>query len=660
MSNKYVMSLSLNVLNHLGINLYSNIPAVLSEIVANSWDADATNVSIDIGDDEIVIQDNGCGMTLEDINNHFLMVGYQKRVVDIKSQKYDRPYMGRKGIGKLSMFSIAKEVDVISRKTTKQGIEYNAFRMNIDKITDVIKKENEIQNYNPVELDVSQYNFESDGTRIVLRYLKKNVSSLTPEYVKKRVARRFAIIGDEYNFNVKVCGEEVLVTDRDYYHKLNYIWYYGDESKRFSDFSTKAVHKEKRNNKITLNGKEYNISGWIGTVEFSGDLKDGEENLNKIVILVRGKLGQEDILSEYSEGGLYSKYLIGEINADFFDDDEFVDMATTSRQEYRRDDDRFIALKNFIQDELKYIQGKWTDLRNESGEDKAKELLPIINTWVSSLKGDNRAYAKKMFGKINQIAADDAKRREIIKYSVLAFEKLRYSNKLSAIDNINLESLESIKDVFLGLDELEATLYYQIIKERIEIIKKFQQITDDDMRERIIQEYLFDHLWLLDPSWERVDGTEYMEKTVLKALDVEFNTLTQDEQKARLDIGYKESAGKHIVVELKKANRVVKVGELTQQITKYSSAMNKVLSETGKESAPYEIICVLGKPIDNNNSPAFRQQIAESIKPWHARIVYYTELIENAYKSYNEYITANKDSQPLIDLFQQLEDQIID
>ncbi len=32
----YSMSLSLNVLNHLGINLYSNVPAVLSEVVANA------------------------------------------------------------------------------------------------------------------------------------------------------------------------------------------------------------------------------------------------------------------------------------------------------------------------------------------------------------------------------------------------------------------------------------------------------------------------------------------------------------------------------------------------------------------------------------------------------------------------------------------------
>lgn len=63
-------------------------------------------------------------------------------------------------------------------------------------------------------------------------------------------------------------------------------------------------------------------------------------------------------------------------------------------------DERFLALKQFIKDELKYIQGKWTDLRNESGEEKARELLPAIDSWFKSLSADNRKYAKKMFGKI--------------------------------------------------------------------------------------------------------------------------------------------------------------------------------------------------------------------------------------------------------------------
>lgn len=646
------MSLSLNVLNHLGINLYSNIPAVLSEIVANSWDADAENVVISITDDEIIIEDDGCGMTTNDINEHFLKVGYQKRESLQKSPKHGRPFMGRKGIGKLSMFSIAKEIDVISAKKNKSGIlEISALRMDIDKITDAIK--NDSGKYYPEE--ICEGNIDNEGTKIILKKLKKNISSLTPEYIRKRIARRFGIVGDEYCFAVTVNGNVVSLADRDYFNKLNYIWYYGRESEKYANDAQKATSKILRDNVLECKDKVYNVTGWIGTVESSGDLKDGEDNLNKITILVRGKVGQEDILADYSEGGLYSKYLIGEINADFFDSDEFDDMATSNRQEYKRDDERYIALKEFIKTELKSIQSKWTDLRNESGEKKALELMPIITSWVNSLKGDNKTYAKKMFGKINQIEADDNKKREMLKYSVLAFEKLRYSNKLSNIDNINIETLESIKDVFLGLDELEATMYYQIIKERIEIIKKFQQITDDNMREKVIQQYLFNHLWLLDPSWERVEGTEYMEKTVRNALNAEFDKLSEEEKNARLDIGYKQTVGKHVIVELKRSERVVKTGELTQQIMKYNEALKKILNSTKKTNEPFEIICVLGKPIDNDSTPEHFNAVAESLKAWNARIVYYTELIENAYKAYSAYLNENKDAQPLIEMFQELE-----
>lgn len=43
---KLAMRISLNALEHLGMNLYSNVPAVLSEVVANAWDADAAKVDV--------------------------------------------------------------------------------------------------------------------------------------------------------------------------------------------------------------------------------------------------------------------------------------------------------------------------------------------------------------------------------------------------------------------------------------------------------------------------------------------------------------------------------------------------------------------------------------------------------------------------------------
>ena len=71
------MRISLNALEHLGINLYSTVPAVLSEIVANAWDADATQVCVDLDREQISITDNGMGMTRADVIDRFLMVGFR-------------------------------------------------------------------------------------------------------------------------------------------------------------------------------------------------------------------------------------------------------------------------------------------------------------------------------------------------------------------------------------------------------------------------------------------------------------------------------------------------------------------------------------------------------------------------------------------------------
>ena len=131
----YELTIGLNVLEHLGINLYSNIPAVLSELVANAWDADATEVRVDWKDNnEIVIQDNGTGMTRDDINSRFLLVGYRRRDKQPGKTKLGRCPMGRKGIGKLSSFSIAEVIDV---ETAKAGGR-EAFRMEVAAIREAI------------------------------------------------------------------------------------------------------------------------------------------------------------------------------------------------------------------------------------------------------------------------------------------------------------------------------------------------------------------------------------------------------------------------------------------------------------------------------------------------------------------------------------------
>ena len=115
----YTMTLDLSVLDHLGLNLYSNIPAVLSEAVAIAWDADATTVNIVIDKDaqRISIADNSLGMDRADMDPEVPDGGIPKaRPGAVKTPKYRRHVMGRKGIGKLSLFSIADRIEVQSMK----------------------------------------------------------------------------------------------------------------------------------------------------------------------------------------------------------------------------------------------------------------------------------------------------------------------------------------------------------------------------------------------------------------------------------------------------------------------------------------------------------------------------------------------------------------
>ncbi|MBK8783161.1 MAG: hypothetical protein IPO22_15445 [Anaerolineales bacterium] len=225
----------------------------------------------------------------------------------------------------------------------------------------------------------------------------------------------------------------------------------------------------------------------------------------------------EDILKDMKEGGIYTKYLIGEIRADFLDSDDKEDMATSDRQSLKENDPRFELIKSYIQDKiLKIIQSKWRDWRNEGAEKRALDN-PKVKEWFTQLSPDNKKYARVLFGKIEAFPiSDPIYKKELYKHGILAFETLALKDSLSTLDHIQSnEDFEIIKSIFSSIDELEAVHYYQIAKSRMEVLKKFEKIVPN-AKERLIQEHIFDHLWLLDPSWERASTDLRKEESVMK------------------------------------------------------------------------------------------------------------------------------------------------
>ena len=117
------------------------------------------------------------------------------------------------------------------------------------------------------------------------------------------------------------------------------------------------------------------------------------------------------------------------------------------------------------------------------------------------MKGDTKTSAKKLFGRINQIATDEDHRKTLYKHGVLAFEHLHHKEKLNELEQLDINNLEVAVKLFSELDDIEASWYYQITEGRLDIIKKLSDHIDDDVLEKVIQRHIYNHLWLLDPSW---------------------------------------------------------------------------------------------------------------------------------------------------------------
>lgn len=632
---RFHLTVSLNVLEHLGLNLYSNVPSVLSEIVANAWDADAEHVWIKFDREagRFVIQDDGTGMTADDVNERFLMVGHRRRDLQPGSTAKGRQPMGRKGIGKLSLFSIAHTITI---ETAKDG-EKNAFRMELSAIRDKIRQAGGQGVYEPAEVATTDINFDH-GTRITLTDMQRKQTIATSNGLRRRVARRFSVIDDPASFVVEIDGQVVTTLDRDYYDKLQYLWTYGDQE-AVTRLATNVKHTEAR-------PAPHGLTGWLGTVRESGQLRDNEggENLNRIAIFVRGKMAQEDILADFSERGVFAGYLLGELRADGFDTydgpnteaDE--DAATTSRQKLVEDDPRYAALKTFLAAELKHIQNRWSDLRSEAGARQAMEI-PEVNAWVESLKMPIRKRARAWLGKINLLRTDDPnERKQLIKHAVLGFEFYRLHDNLDAIEAISVDNLSTAMALFQELDGLEANLYGQIVQQRITVIKALRERVVDNALEKAIQQYLFDHLWLLDPSWERVEGTEVMETNVRSMLDGVTAKLNDDERHGRLDIAYRKAAGQNIIIELKRPERVMGRSEMLDQADKYANGMRKILTAANRQNEGIEIVFVLGVAPREYADPQGQDRTTQQLRESNARIVFYNELLENAEKSYSDYL----------------------
>jgi hypothetical protein len=119
--------------------------------------------------------------------------------------------------------------------------------------------------------------------------------------------------------------------------------------------------------------------------------------------------------------------------------------------------------------------------------------------------------------------------------------------------------------------------------------------------------------------------------------------LTEKEKLGRVDIAYRTNAGKHIIVELKKADRKMKLLELQAQGQTYVDKLRKILLQQGESDPNIEVVFVVGKPLDEEASNPDRLKASmDAISPG-SRIKHYDALIRGAQEAYSAYIEKTKE-----------------
>jgi len=120
---------STNIKDLIGRRLVTNKISAIFELVKNSFDADAEEVLVEIDqdNDRLIISDNGNGMSLNDIETKWMVIGTDNKKGKNITQK-GRPLNGEKGIGRFSADRLGSKLTLIS----SIGEQEKAIKVNFD------------------------------------------------------------------------------------------------------------------------------------------------------------------------------------------------------------------------------------------------------------------------------------------------------------------------------------------------------------------------------------------------------------------------------------------------------------------------------------------------------------------------------------------------
>lgn len=391
------------LLDNIGLAMYSSIPKAVSELVANCYDADASEVFIEQNESEniyeIVIKDDGSGMSSEEIKNVYLSLGLNKRNTIEKTPKYKRKPIGNKGIGKLAGLGIAKNMKII---TFNNG-ELSILEINREHFED----ENIDLNSIEFPLEIKKIDNSTNGTEVHLTNLLERAVKMDISNLREFLVKEF---GFTENFDIYVNNQKLTPYD---------------------------IMGEKREIKDKIDGLG-EVSGKIVIAQIIKDVKKPG-----IITYVRGRAIEGPTLYDINTPSHHfnvANRIIGEINADFLDPDKpdrIIDnyIISTSRDSFNKSHPKYQKYKLWVEELLKTIS---RELEKKQAQERINKINqnPTIQRILKNLpKGLRERFEnaiKTIIPKLNNLSDENA--NTVIEFITRAAET---ESMLQILEKIN-------------------------------------------------------------------------------------------------------------------------------------------------------------------------------------------------------------------------------
>ena len=611
--NRYTMRISRRTVDKLGVKLYDRASAVVAELVANAYDADAERVhvrlplstllgnrpdqkrmaettpskgeeelaeietegapdslslSLDLdidpdeeqnvtpaqeapnGDDVIEVIDDGHGMDPDEADHNFLTVGQDRRTSPTqgaRSRNKGRPVMGRKGIGKLAPFGICTRIEVISAGGKRTGAGYltSHFVLDYDEIVQDTEKP-----YHPDRGPNDRTHSAKSGTTIRLsRFQRKRVPD--QETFKRQLARRFGAPKSDFEILIEdlrgATNNQSVVTSLD-----------------IPVVETTRIKLDARP-VPTDQGLTLPVTGWIGMAQQGYK----HEELAGVRIYARNKIVATTrdfgLMSGFTGENTLRSYLVGEIHAEWLDEDIGEDLIKTDRQDILWESDRGQALRSWGHDLLREIGALTRKPRRESVRKRflkvarlrerandlytdqtvvtsALELADMIGGFAAEDELEDTEYVDGLCDVILSVAPHRA-----LMEAFRAFKE--------QVDP-NGSTLESLLDLFDKTRVAELASYSQIAMERVNTIEKLSAVVHTGAPERALQQIISRGPWLIDPTWSVLTANQS-----LATFAEQFEAIWREEHKEEItiDIGHGRKRPDFTAMEVGGRLRVVEI-----------------------------------------------------------------------------------------------------